>query len=335
MSSIGGIEENGDVSDSPLIVVWRVTGACRLSCGFCGYSRAIARRRAVADADEVRRLGKVLGDYSRRAGRKVLVSWLGGEPLEWPPLAELAPLFRDEFGLLQGVTTSGAPLRLPSVRRMLCQSHDQVTVSIDGLAGFHDRVRGCPGLFEAVRGYVARLRDECQGRLLLRANTILMRGNIDSFPALCEELAAWGFHELTFNQLGGNERPEFFPANCLLPEQVDRFRNELPAVRRSMAPRGLEIRGSERYLERIASTTRGQKVPIADCVPGARFLFIDEQGRISPCSFTSEEYGIPLAQILSTESLRALPQCFRESRRSRRLATCTDCHATHVFDKFC
>src|SRR5262245_55119333 len=106
-------------ADSPLVVVWCVTEGCRLSCGFCGYSRTVERRRQDSDAAEVLRVGRMLGDYSRDARRAVLVSWLGGEPLEWPPLTELARAFRHEFRLQQGVTTSGTPLRSSAIRRML------------------------------------------------------------------------------------------------------------------------------------------------------------------------------------------------------------------------
>jgi MoaA/NifB/PqqE/SkfB family radical SAM enzyme len=329
------MDKSMTAADLPLIVVWRVTGACRLSCKFCGYSRTVDRRRTHADVAEVLRIGRILGEYSRQSEVPVLVSWLGGEPLEWPPWAELSRIFREEFGLEQGVTTSGRPLQSQAIRQLLCATHDQVTVSIDGLAPFHDDVRRCRDLFNAVRGYVASLREESDGRLLLRVNTILMRGNIGAFAVLCEEMAAWGFHELTFNQLGGNDRPEFFPDNCLLPEQVEQFRRELPAVRRAMARRGLRIRGSDRYLERIAHTTRGQPIPVSDCSPGKRFLFIDEYGRVSPCSFTPEEYGVPLTQIASVETLRALPHLFWGARHARPSAACANCHATHVFDKFC
>jgi hypothetical protein len=62
-------------------------------------------------------------------------------------------------------------------------------------------------------------------------NTVLMRGNVEAFGGFCEAMADWGFHELTFNALGGNERPEFFAANHLLPQQVRRFAAELPACK--------------------------------------------------------------------------------------------------------
>src|SRR5438105_11950174 len=80
-----------------LVVVWRINEVCNLACGFCGYSRAVARTRLSAREEQVRALGAVLagsraepefgvgalGRYGRAQGRGVMVSWLGGEPFLW------------------------------------------------------------------------------------------------------------------------------------------------------------------------------------------------------------------------------------------------------------
>ena len=161
-----------------------------------------------------------------------------------------------------------------------------------------------------------------------------MRENIGEFSRFCLEMAEWGFHELTFNQLGGNDRPEFFPTHRLLPDQVRRFRRELPALARRMSDLGLRIRASEEYLERIAATTQGRRIPIDDCQPGEQFLFIDEFSRISPCSFTCGEYGIPLDAIGTAIGLNDLPSHFAELRCHHRPTCCDDCHATFMFNKF-
>ena len=316
------------------VIVWRVWEACALACRFCGYSREISRPRLAAELPAAIAFGRVLGDVQRQRGRTILVSWLGGEPLDWPELRRLAAIFHGEFGLRLGVTTSGTPLSSRLVRESLLVDYEQVTVSIDGLAAVHDQVRGMPGLFDRLRENIRLLREEDGGNLWLRVNAVLMRDNIGSFAEFCEQMADWGFDELTFNQLGGIERPEFYPANRLLPQQVARFARELPEIRRQMADRGLIVRGSRRYLSRIAATTAGQPIAIDDCSPGSQFLFIDALGRISPCSFSSDRYGIPIAEIGSVDALLALPRRLAELRRSSRLSACDDCHATHMFDKF-
>jgi MoaA/NifB/PqqE/SkfB family radical SAM enzyme len=320
------------VSEPDLVVVWRVYEPCNLACRFCGYSRDVVRPRHVADPGTLVAFGEVLAGYQQRTGRAVLLSWLGGEPLLWPALPKVSRVLR-RLGLRLGVTTNGVPLAAAAVRESL-QDYDQVTVSVDGLAPFHDHVRDSPGLFERVRENVRLLRAEIGEVPLLRVNTVLMRGNVGTFAAFCDEVAGWGFAELTFNQLGGDDRPEFYPANRLLPDQVARFTEELPVVCERVERRGLRILGSTNYLRRIAATAHGECIPVSDCEPARRFLFIDERDRVSPCSFTCGDYSVPLSGVDTPAKLVELPARFAAMRAARRMAACDDCHSTQAFEKF-
>ena len=64
-----------------MIVLWRVTEVCNLACGFCAYDRRVERSRNGADPEQVRRFARLLGLFHRRTGERVMLSWLGGEPL--------------------------------------------------------------------------------------------------------------------------------------------------------------------------------------------------------------------------------------------------------------
>src|SRR5439155_21528508 len=102
---------------------------------------------------------------------------------------------------------------------------DEVTVSVDGVGPVHDALRGAPGLFQKIAEGVRALRRLSESRGAgagprLKVNTVLMRDNLDGFEALCTEVAGWGVAELTFNALGGNDRPEFYPQHRLCVEQV-------------------------------------------------------------------------------------------------------------------
>lgn len=247
----------------------------------------------------------------------------------------MARAFHHTLGLRLAVTTSGLTLGYSGVRQELIAHYEQVTLSIDGLGRFHDQVRREPGFFEHLRSSIARLKaEDREGRLRLRVNTILMRGNIAAFSGFCAEMADWGFRELTFNPLGGIERPEFYRVHHLLPDQVTRFREDLPGLRSAMARRGLHIRGTESYLHRMACTAAGERVAVEGCQPGRRLLFIDEFGRAGPCSLTCGDYGVPLAALDSPGVLETLPARWSRLQQETRAAACNDCHATHVFAKF-
>ncbi len=325
------------MSPPGLVVVWRVTEVCDLACRFCAYSRELRRSRATANPGDVLRFGALLGEYAATPSRDVLVSWLGGEPLRWPRLLDVSRAFKCEFNLRLGVTTNGTALGLASVRQRVVEDFDELTISVDGTGGVHDELRNAPGLYDQLRVAVASLREfrAALGRgPRLRVNTVLMRDNVRAFEDLCRAVAEWGVEELTFNALGGRERPEFYLNHGLRPEEVDWLRGALPGIRERAARWGLTILGSEKYLHRLASAAHGAAIPVDDCQPGQRFLFIDEHGFVAPCSFTVQGYGMPLSEIRTVDDLRRLPVHLTERKRAEMLVPCYDCPSTQVFGKF-
>src|SRR6185436_18177849 len=109
---------------------------------------------------------------------------------------------------------------------------------------------------------------------------------------------------------------------------------ELPRLRLSLAAAGVRVVGAPAYLKRLHASAAGEALPVADCRPGEQFLFITESGIVSPCSFTSSEYGIPLAEVDSVASLLALPRRFREKRLATPSPWCRDCLSTQLSGKF-
>ena len=329
---------SGHVAPAPsLVVVWRISEQCGLACPFCAYSRELPRARALADPAQVLAFGARLGAYAAASGRSVLVSWLGGEPLDWKPLAELSRTFKHEFGLRVGVTTNGMALRSETVRRSLAVDYDEVTFSIDGVGALHDRLRGAPGLYQRLANGIRALRhmaDKSGAGPRLKVNTVLMRDNLEQFEALCVEVAAWGVEELTFNALGGNDRPEFHPQHRLCPQQLAWLRAALPGIRARVAPLGMRISGSGAYFDRLETAAHGIAVPVADCGPGQRFLFIDERGVAAPCSFTGGGYGVSIDELIAPRDIEHLPRRFALLRQAAILAPCRDCLSTQVFGKF-
>ena len=313
-----------------LVVVWRVTTRCNLACPFCAYDRRLNIARVDADADLIARMAPALEQWSKATDRAVLVSWLGGEPLLWASLAKLTQLYR-AHGLQVSTTTNGTPLANPALRRHIIENYAELTISVDALGAQHDALRGRAGLFDELRCSVRALAAEaCETGLLLRANVVLMRETITGFTALCRELASWGIREITCNQLGGRDRPEFFPANRLLPAQAEQLQRTWSTLQQELANHGVRLCGEPTYLERMAASARGEHMDIADCDPGERYLFIDETGRVAPCSFTGEEYGIPLEEA----EIPSLPARFTAARSCHRSPQCRDCHSTQVFRKF-
>jgi MoaA/NifB/PqqE/SkfB family radical SAM enzyme len=285
----------------------------------------------------VRTLGALLAEYQHLTGDAVLVSWLGGEPLPWTPLTELTHTFCRDYQLRVSTTTNGTSLGSADVRAHLLEYYSELTVSIDALGSLHDWLRGWPGAFASLERSVIALAEQkrsCNRGPVLRANVLLMRETIADFEPLCLRLANWGIEEITFNQLGGNDRPEFYPAHRLFPEQAEALAIRLPHLRKQLMNMGIRLRGGDAYTRRIRATSRGEHLLIQDCHPGERFLFINESGCVAPCSFTAAAFGIPAGKLTSASDLRHLPLDFARSRHRRPSPLCEDCHSTQVFEKF-
>lgn len=308
-----------------LVVVWRVTTRCNLSCGFCAYDRALSFARRDADEATAAALGQALTAEKRRTGHEVHVSFLGGEPWLWPHLPRVARAFRTR-GLSLGVTTNGTGLNQPGAVALLQECFDELTVSLDGLQETHDRLRAWPGGHARILAALASVLERRGPNLRVRVNTVLMRDNVDEFAELCRTLARLGVDELSFNRLGGRDRPEFFAEHRPSAGELARVFSELDALRRELP--SMRILGSAEYRQRLLALERGERAVVEDCRPGQSFLFVDERGQVAPCSFTTAEYGEPVRDMAQ------LPALFSTRQLLGRARSCDDCQSTHVFGKF-
>jgi MoaA/NifB/PqqE/SkfB family radical SAM enzyme len=317
-----------------VIVLWRTTTRCNYACGFCAYDRRLDVARDDVGVAEAFRFGQLLGNWSRARAMPVLLSWLGGEPLLWRPVWELSAALSGQ-GLSISATTNGSTLHRPEVRAAIVAHFAELTVSIDGPAPVHDRLRGRTGAWDkASTGLRALAAERGAAPLKLRANIVLMRDTFVHFADLCTALADCGVDEITFNQLGGRDRPAFFPAQRLHADNVTALAMLVPALRERLAARGVTLCGDARYLDRLRASASGEALAVDDCRPGRDFLFIDEHGVAAPCSFSGAAYGVPLAALRTVADLDALPKRFAGARAAQRLVTCSDCPSTQTFAKF-
>jgi len=315
------------------VVVIEVSTVCNLSCGFCAHDKRLRVPRQTIRPDILQTFTDIVGQYASQRKEKVLLSWLGGEPFLQRHLAPLTEMLHERYPLHFSATTNGTQLSQPEIRAHIRKCYSEITISMDGLAPFHDGMRGQLGLFDEVKSGLRLLAHEAP-ELKLRINTVLMRDNFDQFPALCWEFAQLGVEEITFNQLGGRDRPEFFPAHHLTIEQVERLPEMVQQIRDSISEFGTHLVFSPSYYQRIVATTSGEKLPIVDCAPGTFYMFVNARGRIAPCSFTVDEYGKDLESIQSIADWEDLPRSFHRAKMARQAESCLDCPNTNVHGKF-
>ncbi|WP_147125405.1 radical SAM protein [Shimia ponticola] len=318
------------MTQSPFVVLWRVMNTCNLACPFCAYDKRLAFPRSVVDTQEVARMIDLLGQW--RPGRPVVLSWLGGEPTMWQDF-ETMTARAAHAGLRQSLTTNGTTLGSRRMRATLAERFDEITISVDAIGTRHEELRGWPGGFAKLARWVPELVNAAPD-LMVRANVVLMRQTVDQFETLCETLAGWGVRTITFNQLGGRDRPEFFPAHRLRPQDAARLRAALPALRQRMHKRGVAILGGDPYVDRILQSAEDGQLPITSCQVARDFLFIDEACRVAPCAFVEDHFGIRTDQLLSVRDLDAVSGRLCADQANRPHDACENCMSTQQFSKF-
>ena len=317
------------------VIVWRITQDCNMRCRFCSYSCDVDRQRDDASIEEISQFIEVLGRCRSQRDENILVSWIGGEPFIRKDIMDYSKRLYS-MGIDVSATTNGI-LLTEDLLTEIADTYKELVFSIDSFKECDDDVRQCNGHFEIVCDKIRaldRIRKDRGSDIRIKVNTILMRRNIAEFERFCDFLCGIGVDEITFNRLGGYDRPEFFGDNRLLYEQSEKFAKDLPALKQKFLTKGFIIHGSPKYMERFMSAALDEPNPIEECNPASWFWFVNENGYISPCSYTSYEYKYAIKDVCKCEDFDKVEEYFRKQRKCNRSKWCDDCFCTQVYDKF-
>ena len=163
----------------PVWINLLIGGRCRLHCPFCfAWQHDAPELSGETWARFLERLGGWL------PGRPVTMS--GGEPLLHPDIERIVRA-ASAAGLLPSLSTAGEPLDGPMALALPDWPLHSLTVSIDGLAATHDRLRGKKGLFRQTLNALDYLKEK---RPEVRTTTVsvICAANVDELPALVDFL---------------------------------------------------------------------------------------------------------------------------------------------------
>ena len=180
---------------------------------------------------------------------------------------------------------------------------------------------------------LAELKKKLGTGPVIRVNTILMQNNIEKFDEFYKALADCGVKEISLNGLGGGENSIQYNNNQIKPDQVLAFQRKAKDIVKSSA-HGPEILGTDQYFKRLYLQVSNIKVPVMDCKPGREYLFIDENGGVGPCAYTTSNFNANIREIDSAEGIIELSNKLSAVKSREMFPACLDCPSTNIFGKF-
>jgi MoaA/NifB/PqqE/SkfB family radical SAM enzyme len=312
-----------------------VTSSCNAKCRHCFYP--INQRKHELTLDEIRRFLDSMPPIR-------LLLFSGGEPFLRKDLPEIIRAYHERTGFFTAsIPTNGySATRIGEMIERICaispDLHLGVSVSLDGMAAFHDGVRQVPGLWNNA---VQTLRTVIElskrfSNLSAGVITVFMRDNQVELDRLCryihDEIHPT-FHTLNFirgNPLDGSLATDLDVDRYLeLSRWLDaRYggSDEWTTGWRGVRARARHAINRERY-EYIARIARGGGFERA-CIAGEREYVMSETGDVYGCELIGDKLGnvrdagYDFARIRGGAAARA----FVDAKRARACKCTHECN---------
>ena len=281
------VTERDRAAYRPVHVVWEITLACDLKCGHCG-SRAGSKRTGELSTKECL---KIVDDLAALGTREV--SLIGGE----------AYLRRDFAQIIAAITAAGIDCTMQSGGRNLTEERIRAAkdaglkglgISVDGLAGWHDELRGVRGSFDAA---IAALHRGREHGLLTGVNTTISKQSLEQLDDLLDVLIETGISAwvmgLTVPMGRASERWKMLIEPYRMREAMPKF----AALRRRAVRHGIELQLANNvgYFGPYERELRGDgsgDIYFKGCSAGANSMGIEADGTIKGCpSLPTTVYG--------------------------------------------
>ena len=143
--------------ETPVVLTFFITSRCNLRCSHCFYWQKLNASEDEIEIDEIK---KIASSFKH----PVSLALTGGEPFIRKDVKEIIEAFCQGCGTKEvGIATNGSltEVTLKTINSVLdagCLSSLSVQVSLDGLEGTHDAIRGVKGSFQKAMATITELK---------------------------------------------------------------------------------------------------------------------------------------------------------------------------------
>ena len=262
--------------DRPLVVSFELTHSCTANCQHCDKGGM-----------KPGPLGELTAaDYARLCAqfKPLAVQLSGGEPLLRKDVEEIVRAVKEPSGLPYLILVTNGRLfteeKYLTLRKL---GVNQFSISMDFPDERHDEFRRSPGLFRHLSELVPKLGRHGYGDVIL--NTTITRENLPTLRAGYEKAREWGV-QISYSC--------YTPLRTGSMEHYISSPEDLELLRRTMNEL-LELQATNGFITNSPWTLSGtydfyKQGGIPGCQAGRRFLVVNPNGGLRPCSMFDRTY---------------------------------------------
>lgn len=166
------------------VLFWEATLKCNAYCKFCGSRCGDAVSDSELTKEEICRVFRQIAD--RYDASQIMINVTGGEPLMRKDLCEIMT-YASSLGFSWGMVTNGVLLNEKTIEKLKAAHLKTISVSLDGLAAVHERLRRLPGCFLRIADQIKQIK--AAGFLeTIMVTTVVSKENLEELPGLKEFL---------------------------------------------------------------------------------------------------------------------------------------------------
>ncbi len=284
-------------------VLWQITNRCNYACRYCIFrSRPdkipgeLGTKEALRVMDELKEAG-----FTH-------IKFTGGEPLFRPDISEIMR-YANQKRFRVDLSTNASLISYAAARELNRWAIGMLHVGLDAHCEKINAQVRLPGTFGRT---VSGIKACVKAGVYIRVGCVIFSGNQYHLPEMAEFCSGLGVRELIFSMMEPAGRMAG-DRSMLAGQPLNSLIDKIESIRR-------EFEGQLKISSNIEPSVESA---LAACAGGKRFLYIDNEGRVAPCTWvaqaapdfvsraTLKEKG--LSELLASSPI----QSFRDSRDRR------------------